>query len=103
MSILLLFLKLQRLELGFFELGLAQSREDPPGLIKCLGLLKIGPFEVLFKLFEFSRQKIFQNISCFIVGLIQCKKCIDPDLMLADSCPALDLCWRNHARFDKFV
>ena len=44
---------LQRLELGFFKLGLAQSREDPPGLTKCLGLLKIGLLEVLYKLFEF--------------------------------------------------
>ena len=56
MSILLVFLKLQRFELGFFKLGLAQSREDPPGLTKCLGLLKIKPLEVRFKLFEFSRQ-----------------------------------------------
>jgi len=44
----------------FFELGLAQSREDPPGLIKFLGLLKIGPLKGLFKLFEFSRQKYFK-------------------------------------------
>ena len=44
----------------FIKLGLAQSREDPPGLTKCLGLLKIGPLEVLFKLFEFSRQKYFK-------------------------------------------
>ena len=45
---------------GFFKLGLAQSREDPHGLTKCLGLLNIGPLEVLFKLFEFSRQKYFK-------------------------------------------
>ena len=44
----------------FFKLGLAQSREDPPGLKKCLGLLKIGPLQVFFKLFEFSRQKYFK-------------------------------------------
>ena len=50
----------KRLELGFFKLGLAQRREDPPGLTKCLGLLKIGPLEVLFKLFEFLRQKYFK-------------------------------------------
>ena len=67
-----IFLNLSKKEVGtylgihtkaravFFKLGLAQSREDPSGLTKCLGLLKIGPHEVLFKLFEFSRQKYFK-------------------------------------------
>ena len=48
------------LELGFCKLGSAQNREDQPGLTKRLGLLNIGPPEVLFKLFEFSRQKYFK-------------------------------------------
>ena len=42
----------------FIKLGLAQSREDPPGLTKCLGLLKIGPLEVLFKYLNFHAKNI---------------------------------------------
>ena len=63
--------------------------------------------------YKLGRSKCFSNYLKFCAkniskykllhSRVERKKFIGPDLMLADSCPALELCWRNHTRFDKFV
>ena len=63
---------------------------------------------------KLGRSKCFSNyLNCRAKNISKYKllhSWVDPtqkvyrsDWMLADSCLALDLCWRNHARFDPFV
>ena len=77
---------------GFFKLGLAQSREDPPGLIKCLGHSKCFSNYLNFRAKNISKYKLLHSwvdptqkvyrfrfdVGRFMPG---------PSFMLEESCP----------------